>query len=125
MIPSLSECIRLYGFSKVQIKQYNKGYEDAKKAYGSLNLNAIIMSTIEWITENDIVPEIIFYSVGGGNHLILKLSKGNNHMVHDFYIPCGVLSAENWKSGHCDIELDIFLENAKKQFAIQDQERKR
>ena len=83
-------------------------------------LNEIIMATIEWIKENDIVPEIIFYPVCGGIHLILKLCKGGNHMSHEFYIPGGVLSVENWKRGHCDIGLDIFLENAKKQFAIQE-----
>lgn len=88
------------------------------------SLNAIIISTIEWINENGIVPEIIFCSIGSGNHLILKLRKGNNRMAHEFYIPGGVLSAENWKRGCCDARLDIFIENAKKQFAIQEQEGK-
>jgi len=100
-------------------------FKNSKPLFTTSDLNKIILSTIEWITRYDIIPEMMFYSVSGGIFLTLKLRRGNNHMAHRFYIPGGVLSVENWKRNQCDIELDIFLENAKKYFAIQDQERKR
>lgn len=78
-------------------------------------MNEIIKAMIEWITENEMTPDVYFYTVGGSNHLVLKLSKGDKRIAHDFYIPNGVLSTENWERGLCDIELNAFMKLAKRE----------
>lgn len=76
-------------------------------------MEEIIEKIIEWSAENNMLVDIRFRSEFGGFYCILKLSRGKKKTVNEFYIPGGVFSVEGWKIGDNDLELKMFLEQAK------------
>lgn len=80
-------------------------------------MNEIIKKLLDWCHENDFCIDIDLFGKCGSIWLILKLSYGNKHMNHSFYIPGGVMCKENWNE-KCSRELDLFLCEAKEKLKL-------
>lgn len=76
-------------------------------------MNEILRALIKWTEDNQVVPEIYFTSACGCIWLCLKLSYNGKRMLHEFYVPGGVLSLQNWDMTPMEQEVNHFIDEAK------------
>lgn len=76
-------------------------------------MNEILRSLIKWTEENEVIPEIYFMTECGGIWLNLKLHYHSKCIVHEFYVPGGVLCLQNWDMFPMEDEVNSFINEAK------------